>query len=576
MKQRFEHSAEERLREQYIFDHPVRAVPTRRYHIRKACRAFCQAFPNDSILNHTHSTEWATAWRLQLVGITPGSRMKLLWGLFGWWKWLFEKRVIDDNVLDLVSCERLGIEEMAPLVLRCNLQRMSADHISNLDSISDGSRQAYHLWLKRFNVFINRLPAGASVQGGRLNLSEETLNGWFRHICQKYTRTTVLDATNVLSAFFDALTRNGVLDDNPLERLRQAFPVGKRLGIAYALASEDREASLASLARPPMFSSPLADKLIGFLNLKHAVGCRYAHGYTVLRDFDRFLADEGKDGPITSPLLTRWHSSRPDLSASTHRGRWCVMRQFCLYLQRYQPETYIPDPLLGRYPTPCLKPHIVQPETMRVLLDAVPSVAPGSRFALRPHTYKALLTLLYTTGLRISEALALRIVDVEFDTRLLVIHESKFGKSRIVPFADGMLIVLREYHRIRQNILGDADGDAPFFITQYGGHYSRHSVYTVWQCLLRAADLDAGRGQRPRIHDLRHSFATLRLLAWYREGADVEAKLPMLSTYLGHSSVGATQRYLTILPEIRQAAIEKFHRYGGSLIFSKGGSHELT
>jgi integrase/recombinase XerD len=576
MKQRFKHADEERLREQFIGSHPVRAIHPRRSNIRRACEGYREAFPGDSILNHTHSTEWVSAWRKQFEYLSPSTRIDLMWALFAWWKWLFEERIIDDNILDLVPCERIAVEDLPTLILGCNLQRLIADHIAQLDGVSARSRESYRVWLKRFNVFINRLPQEACFQGDRLCLTEATLISWFRHICSAYKRVTVLQATNVLSSFFDTLTRKDVLGDNPLERLRYAFPMGKRLGIAYALASDDPTTALESLARPPMFSSVHADYLTGFLELKRAVGCRYPHGPTVLRDFDRFLVDEGEGGTITSPLLARWHASRPELSAASHRGRWSVMRQFCLYLQRYHPETYIPDPLLGRYPIPRLKPHIIPPETMRKLIAGVPSVAPGSRFALRPKMYTTLLPLLYTTGLRISEALALRVVDVDFAKQLLVVRQSKFGKSRLVPFARGMGVALDKYHSARQDLLGVAADEDPFFITQYGEHYKKNSVGTVWQRLLRATQLGGGRGQGPRIHDLRHSFATLRLLAWYNDGEDIEARLPLLSTYLGHSSVWATQRYLTILPEIRQAASERFHTYGGSLISFEGGCHELT
>lgn len=576
MKKRFEHSDEERLREQFIESRPVSAVHSRRSQIRRACQVFREVSPGDSILNHTYSTAWANAWRQRLEGYAPATRISMLWSMFGWWKWLFEERVIEDNVLDLVPCERLAVEELPPLVLRCNLQRLGAEHIAGLDGVSDRSRESYRVWIKRFNVFINRLPAGASFEGDRLRLPQETLRAWFRRICSDYERITVLQATSVLSGFFDTLADNGVLNQNPLERLRSTFPMGKRLGVAYALAADDHEAALALLARPPIFSSPLADRISGFLDLKRAVGCRYGHGVTALRDFDRFLINEKGNVPITGRLLARWHASRPELSPATHRLRWSVMHQFCVYLHRYETETYIPDPLLGRRPIPRFKPHIVDAETMRTLLDSVPTVAAGSRFPLRPHTYKTLLILLYTTGLRISEALALRQSDVNLDTRVLVIRESKFGKSRLVPFSDGLLPVLKGYQSTRQDLLGTADCAAPFFVTQYGGHYTKNSVNNVWQRLLRATRLGGGRGGGPRLHDLRHTFATLRLLAWYREGADVEAKLPLLSTYLGHSSVWATQRYLTILPQIHEAASKRFHLYGGSIISPEGGRHELN
>jgi integrase len=135
--------------------------------------------------------------------------------------------------------------------------------------------------------------------------------------------------------------------------------------------------------------------------------------------------------------------------------------------------------------------------------------------------------------------------------------------------------ILRDYHRRRIQLLGAPAPEAPFFVTLYGGHYRQASFHKVWRRLMRHTGLDRP-GARPRIHDLRHSFATLRLAAWYRDGEDVAAKLPLLSTYLGHTTIAATQRYLTILPETLLAASERFRAYSGSLITAAGEDHALA
>jgi len=574
MKKRFEQSGEDILRERFVATLPVPVARRRRASIRRACCAFRAVFPGESILNHSHSTQWLSAWKTEFRGLAPATIHRLLCSLYAWWKWLFRHGEIDDNVFEFVACERLAVEEMPPLVLRSNLQRHIAEHLASIPSVSDHTRESYAVWLKDFNVFVNSDNRLAS-SGVRLAIGEDLLASWFRTVCPTRPRASVMQAAGVICRFLDALVRKGVVDENPLRRLQRAHPVGKRPGIAYALASPDRAESLKALVRPPTFRSGLAPHFAGFLELKRAVGFKYSHGTSFLRDFDRFLTEQRYEGPITNQLLARWHASRPGLSAQSHRSRQVLMRQFCLYLHRYRPETYVPDPLLGQRAIPHLRPRIVGPKQLQVLLAAVPEVASGRRFPLRPHTYRVLLILLYTTGLRISEACTLRIVDVDLGRRFMVIRETKFGKSRIVPFSDGLLELLREYLATRQEFLGPAAGDAPFFVTQYGGHYSRSSISTVWQKLLRATQMGGGRGKGPRIHDLRHSFATFRLLAWYREGVDVEARLPVLSTFLGHSSVGSTQRYLTILPEIQQAASERFRQYGGTIICPEGPRHEF-
>ena len=157
--------------------------------------------------------------------------------------------------------------------------------------------------------------------------------------------------------------------------------------------------------------------------------------------------------------------------------------------------------------------------------------------------------------------------------RLITIRETKFYKSRLVPFSDGLLDVLRAYHRRRIGQLGAPRPEAAFFPTEAGGHYALQSIYPGWHALLRRAGLDAD-GCRPRIHDLRHSFATLRLATWYREGADVNAKLPLLTTYMGHAQVAATQVYLTMLPEMLQIVSDRFRQYGGALVVPMEGDGE--
>lgn len=209
------------------------------------------------------------------------------------------------------------------------------------------------------------------------------------------------------------------------------------------------------------------------------------------------------------------------------------MHQFCLYARRYVPETHVPDPLFGRLPIPRLKAHIITPSQMRQVLDAVAVVAAGSRWTLRPHTCRTLFTLLYTTGLRISEARALQVGDVDLRRRVIKIRETKFYKSRFVPFSDGLLPILRDYHGRRIQLLGAPPPEAPFFVTQYSGHYKKTHLGTVWKRLMRHTGLGGGRGVGPRIHDLRHSFATLRLAAWYREKEVrifdyVDREVPML------------------------------------------------
>jgi site-specific recombinase XerD len=171
--------------------------------------------------------------------------------------------------------------------------------------------------------------------------------------------------------------------------------------------------------------------------------------------------------------------------------------------------------------------------------------------------------LLYGAGLRISEALALTLADVDLSASLLTIHESKFYKTRLVPIGPRLTATLRAYadDRHRQ---GHAHNPAsPFFMTRNGTAVTRGMAERAFVRLRTIAAIAREDGARyqPRLHDLRHAMAVHRLVACYREGGDVQRLLPQLATYLGHVDVAATQRYLTMTPELLREASRRFERY---------------
>jgi integrase len=159
----------------------------------------------------------------------------------------------------------------------------------------------------------------------------------------------------------------------------------------------------------------------------------------------------------------------------------------------------------------------------------------------------ALFRVLYACGLRVGEALRLRVGDVDLDAGVLTIWQGKFRKDRLVPLSPSLLGYLCRYHAE----MGKRAADAVFFPAPHGGVYSLPAAYTAFRWMLRTAKIPhGGRGEGPRVHDLRHTFAVRRLEAWYREGADLATKLPVLATYLGHESLAGTQRYLQLTAEL--------------------------
>jgi integrase len=186
---------------------------------------------------------------------------------------------------------------------------------------------------------------------------------------------------------------------------------------------------------------------------------------------------------------------------------------------------------------------------------------PGS---VRPLVISTLIGFLYATGVRVGEALNLALGDVNLKGRVIEVRKGKFGKSRYVPLSDSTANRLAAYLRRRKEAGFPTTSDVPVFLNVTGRKHQHPGFTTVFLELLRGLGLRGPKGQRgPRIHDLRHTFAVERLLSWYREGCNLGAKLPLLSTYLGHSTVTGTQVYLHATAQLLQSAGERFHENFG-------------
>jgi integrase/recombinase XerD len=259
---------------------------------------------------------------------------------------------------------------------------------------------------------------------------------------------------------------------------------------------------------------------------------------------DQLLAFLVGTGPITR-YWERKHSALGGLY------RFAVARGYV---------DHSPLPRTVPQPAQAFVPYIYSHEELRRLLDAV-AANDHPRCRIDPDTFRAILLLLYGAGLRISEALALTLTDVDLDAGVLCIRESKFYKSRLVPIGDDLLRILAPYAARRRQHAGAA---SPFFVSRGGSAVTRQNAEMAF-CRLRVlANVvreAADARHQPRLHDLRHAFAVHRLVSWYRDGADVQRLLPKLSTYLGHVHIVGTQRYLTLTPELLRQASLRFERY---------------
>jgi integrase len=211
---------------------------------------------------------------------------------------------------------------------------------------------------------------------------------------------------------------------------------------------------------------------------------------------------------------------------------------------------------------PAYVPHIYTRDELRRLLEATTAFRKRPR-KLSQETLRALLLLLYGSGLRVGEALALNLADVDLEAALLTIRDTKFHKTRLVPLGADLKRTLTNYAAERSQADQAQTPDSPFFLGEdqsrltYGPVNKTFGKLRVKAGVLRT---DGARYQ-PRLHDLRHTFAVDRLTSWYRAGADVQRLLPKLSTYLGHAHLSDTQVYLTMTPELLQAASTRFAQY---------------
>ena len=210
-------------------------------------------------------------------------------------------------------------------------------------------------------------------------------------------------------------------------------------------------------------------------------------------------------------------------------------------------------------------PYIYSRSDLRSLLDAVPRCQRKSACVMSGATFRTLLLFLYGTGMRLGEALRLRLMDVDLTLGLVTIRDAKFYKSRLVPLGPDLARLIRQHlHQPRRR----NQHFRSLFQTKSGGPIAAQVADASFSRLRRIAGIERRDDSyfQPRLHDLRHTFAVHRLTQWYRQNADLQRMLPALSTYLGHVDLSATQRYLTMTPELLQQANHRFERYacGGS------------
>jgi integrase len=303
----------------------------------------------------------------------------------------------------------------------------------------------------------------------------------------------------------------------------------------------------------------LRDAVEEYLTIRRALGSAIPRAAAELRRFATFLEGEGTDF-VTTQLALRWAQQSARAQPATWADRLGVVRRFAAWRSITDPRTEIPPCGLLPHRRRRKPPYIYSDEEVGLLVAEaarLPSIS-----GLRGPTFATLFGLLAASGLRLGEALALDLNDVDLGEGILNVRKAKFGKSRFVPLHDSTRRMLVRYASTRDRVFGRRPVEA-FFVTERGARI-RHAMaewtFAKVSCAIGLRDLPpphrTGRG--PRLHDLRHSFAAARIVAWYRAGLDVERELPKLATYLGHVHVRHSYWYIEAVPELLQLATERF------------------
>lgn len=298
--------------------------------------------------------------------------------------------------------------------------------------------------------------------------------------------------------------------------------------------------------------SRLTEALEDYLTLRHRLGHKLADA---ARQLPRFVAwmDHNGHTTITVTAALAWAQERDTPPGSTiGPRRLMAVRGFARYLTAIDPATEVPPVGLVPWRKRWRPPFIYTPGDIDKLLVA----ARGLDSPLRAATYATLFGLLAVTGMRVGEAIRLDQTDLDFDQGVIHIRESKFGKSRLVPVHASTMARLQAYTERRPEYR-PRDGNDSLFVSLTGKRLIYESVDDVFRQLRTASGIAAGSSIRPRIHDLRHTFAVSTLLDWYRDGGDVAPRIPWLTTYLGHLDPSSTYWYLSAAPQLLALAAQR-------------------
>jgi integrase len=316
------------------------------------------------------------------------------------------------------------------------------------------------------------------------------------------------------------------------------------------------------------YKSILAPFFKSYVEFKRSLGYKIQSTH-VFRNFDSYLCEQDYNSiSLSETILSSWCKRRVNESEATRYQRINNIKNFAVYLNGFGYPSFVP-----RLPKGCARtfsPYIFTQEELDRFFTSCDHFQYKVHYQSLHQILPALFRLLYGCGLRIGEALSLKFNDVDLKTGCITIHETKNGEERRLPVSDSLKTVLKQYvAHYRSN----ASGGEYFFVKQNGERCSASTIYKKFRKILFHADIShRGKGKGPRLHDFRHTFSVCSLVQMAEKGLDLYYCLPLLSKYLGHKSLAATDSYVRLTAEMHPKLLDKINRICAFIFpdFSRG------
>jgi integrase/recombinase XerD len=299
-----------------------------------------------------------------------------------------------------------------------------------------------------------------------------------------------------------------------------------------------------------------------YLSLRRALGFKLIEADRMLHDFVTFM-ERRHELYITQSLALEWAQRRSNLQPASWAQRLSVVRGFARYRSATDPRTEVPAEGLLPFKFKRTRPYLYSDDEIRRLLHAALQLPfRDERGALRPWTYYCLFGLLSVSGMRLGEARNLKLQDIDLTAGVLTIRGTKFGKSRLVPLHGSTCKVLADYIARRELRWAGRPVSSYLLVSNRGNRLDNGEIHRTFYRLSRQIGLRGDTDSHgPRLHDMRHVFATRTLVRWYQSGEDPERRMPILSAYLGHAHIADTQWYLNASPELMREAMRRLEQH---------------